>query len=287
MSEERTAHTLDDLLFLMERLRDPLHGCPWDLKQTYETIAPSTLEEAYEVVDAIERGDYLHLREELGDLLFQAIFYSQLAAEQNLFRFGDIVDTLVQKLIRRHPHVFPDGDLYSVMSNEVPKEGEIKQNWEAIKSAERQQKGLTGLLADIPRALPSLNRAAKLQKRAAQVGFDWPDVAGVWQKLNEELDELRQAVSQQTPQEVEAELGDVLFTCVNLARHLKVDPETALRKANNKFTARFDYIEKEAEREGLVLGQLTPSDLDKRWNNAKAHEGVTFPANNQTVSDDR
>lgn len=273
MSEQRRPYTLDDLLFLMERLRDPVHGCPWDLKQTYETIAPSTLEEAYEVVDAIERGDYLHLREELGDLLFQAIFYSQLAREQTLFSFADIVDTLVAKLIRRHPHVFPDGSLYSVNSGGTKKEGEVKQNWEAIKSTERQQKGMTGILADIPRALPSLTRAAKLQKRAAQVGFDWPDVSGVMQKLEEEVGELQQAMEQQTPRAIEAELGDVLFTCVNLARHLKVDPETALRKANEKFTARFDEMENGAERDGVTLAQLTPAELDKRWNDAKIREG--------------
>lgn len=273
MSEQRRPYTLDDLLFLMERLRDPVHGCPWDLKQTYETIAPSTLEEAYEVVDAIERGDYLHLREELGDLLFQAIFYSQLAREQTLFSFADIVDTLVAKLIRRHPHVFPDGSLSSANSGGTQKEGEVKQNWEAIKSAERQQKGMTGILADIPRALPSLTRAAKLQKRAAQVGFDWPDVSGVMQKLEEEVGELQQAMEQQTPRAIEAELGDVLFTCVNLARHLKVDPETALRKANEKFTARFDEMENGAERDGVTLAQLTPAELDKRWNDAKIREG--------------
>lgn len=272
MSEQRPPYSLDDLLFLMERLRDPAHGCPWDLKQTYETIAPSTLEEAYEVVDAIERGDYSHLREELGDLLFQAIFYSQLAKEQSLFCFADIVDTLVAKLIRRHPHVFPDGHLYSAMNGEATKELEVKQNWEAIKSAERQQKGMTGILADIPRALPSLTRAVKLQKRAAQVGFDWSDVFGVIQKLEEEIGELQQAMDQQTQQAIEAELGDVFFTCVNLARHLKVDPEAALRKANARFTARFNHMEKAVEQAGVTLAQLTPSELDERWSDAKVHE---------------
>lgn len=294
MSEQRPPHTLDDLLYLMKRLRDPTHGCPWDLKQTYETIAPSTLEEAYEVVDAIERGDYPHLQEELGDLLFQAIFYCQLAKEQNLFCFADIVDTLVAKLIRRHPHVFPDGHLYSAANNEattVPTPGakvhQVKQNWDAIKSAERQQKGMTSTLADIPRALPSLTRAAKLQKRAAQVGFDWPNVSGVIEKLAEELDELQQAMDQQTPQAVEDELGDVLFTCVNLARHLRLDPETALRKANAKFTARFEHMEKEAEREGITLAQLTPSELDKRWRSVKACEGSTSPIACQPLLPDR
>lgn len=272
MNNERSAHTLDDLLLLMERLRDPVSGCPWDIKQTYETIAPSTLEEAYEVVDTIERGDYLHLKEELGDLLFQAIFYSQLASEQNLFRFAEVVDTLVTKLIRRHPHVFPDGHLLSVKTDKTLKEREVKQNWEAIKSAEREQKGLSGILDDIPLGLPSLTRAAKLQKRAAQVGFDWPDVSGVMQKLDEEIGELQQAMNQNAPQQIEAELGDVLFTCVNLARHLKIDPETALRKANTKFTNRFRFMEQQVEREGLTLDQLKPSDLDKRWNEAKVKD---------------
>lgn len=274
MSEKPPSYTLDDLLFLMERLRDPTHGCPWDLKQSYETIAPSTLEEAYEVVDAIERGDYPHLREELGDLLFQTIFYSQLAKEQNLFGFADIIDTLTAKLIRRHPHVFPDGHLYSTANDETSSTTDVNQNWEAIKSAERQQKGMKGLLADIPLALPSLTRAAKLQKRAAQVGFDWPDVSQVMEKVEEELGELQHAMVQQTSEDIEAELGDLLFTCVNLARHLKIDPETALRKANAKFTSRFEQIEKAAEEEGVTLAQLTPSELDERWNATKRREAT-------------
>lgn len=274
MSEKPLSYTLDDLLFLMERLRDPTHGCPWDLKQSYETIAPSTLEEAYEVVDAIERGDYPHLREELGDLLFQTIFYSQLAKEQNLFSFADIIDTLTAKLIRRHPHVFPDGHLYSTANDETSSPIDVNQNWEAIKSAERQQKGMRGLLADIPLALPSLTRAAKLQKRAAQVGFDWPDVSQVMEKVEEELSELQHAMAQQASEAIEAELGDLLFTCVNLARHLKIDPETALRKANAKFTSRFEQIEKAAEEEGVTLAQLTPSELDERWNAAKRREAT-------------
>lgn len=274
MSEKPPSYTLDDLLFLMERLRDPTHGCPWDLKQSYETIAPSTLEEAYEVVDAIERGDYPHLREELGDLLFQTIFYSQLAKEQNLFSFADIIDTLTAKLIRRHPHVFPDGHLYSTANDETSSTTDVNQNWEAIKSSERQQKGMKGLLADIPLALPSLTRAAKLQKRAAQVGFDWPDVSQVMEKVEEELGELQHAMVQQTSEDIEAELGDLLFTCVNLARHLKIDPETALRKANAKFTSRFEQIEKAAEEEGVTLAQLTPSELDERWNAAKRREAT-------------
>lgn len=271
MSEARPPYTLDDLLFLMERLRDPEYGCPWDLQQTYETIAPSTLEEAYEVVDAIERGDYLHLREELGDLVFQAIFYSQLAKEQNLFCFADIVDTLVAKLIRRHPHVFPDGELHSVHAMGSDREL-VKQNWEAIKAAERSQKGMTGLLADIPLAFPALVRAAKLQKRAAQVGFDWPDVAGVFGKLEEEIGELQQALKEQAPQAIEAEMGDLLFTCVNLARHLKVDPETALRQANNKFKARFEDMERNIAEEAKGLAELTPSELDQLWSDTKARE---------------
>src|SRR5687768_16574721 len=163
----------------MRRLRDPETGCPWDLKQSYQSIAPSTLEEAYEVVDAIEREDYPHLKEELGDLLFQTIFYSQLAAEENLFSFADVVDALVTKLIRRHPHVFQDGTLYGQSGSQPLNENTVKHNWEAIKQQEREQKGVDGILADVPVALPAITRAVKLQKRAARIGFDWLDVKGV------------------------------------------------------------------------------------------------------------
>lgn len=269
MSRESQPYSLDDLLYLMTRLRDPDAGCPWDLKQTYETIAPSTIEEAYEVVDAIERKDYLHLKEELGDLLFQTIFYSQLAKEENLFNFANVVDLLVSKLIRRHPHVFPDGRLYSDLASTGLSEDAVKQNWEAIKSEERKEKGKAGLLADVPTGLPALTRAVKLQKRAAQVGFDWPSVAGVCEKMREELAELESAIAERDRAEQEAELGDMLFTCVNLARHLKIDPEAALRNANNKFSRRFSHMEDAAKQQQVELQSLSPAELDRWWERAK------------------
>lgn len=269
MTGDSQPYTLDDLLFLMARLRDPLQGCPWDIKQTYETIAPSTLEEAYEVVDAIDRKDYPHLKEELGDLLFQAIFYSQLATEERLFNFADVVDILVAKLIRRHPHVFPDGNLYSDPDAPVLNEEAVKQNWETIKSEERKQKGKTGLLADVPVGLPAMMRALKLQKRAAQIGFDWPSVEGVREKMQEELAEFNCAIEKGERAHIEAELGDILFTCVNLARHLKIDPEGALRSANNKFIRRFEYMEAIAGQRAINLQDASPTELDTWWNQAK------------------
>lgn len=269
MTDESQPYTLDDLLFLMSRLRDPQQGCPWDIKQTYESVAPSTLEEAYEVVDAIDREDYPHLKEELGDLLFQAIFYSQLAKEQSLFTFADVIDILVAKLIRRHPHVFPGGTLYSDSDPSVLTEEAVKQNWEAIKSEERKRKGKTSLLADVPVGLPALARALKLQKRAAQVGFDWPNLDGVREKMREELAEFNSVIETGERAQIEAELGDVLFTCVNLARHLKIDPEGALRSANNKFVRRFEYMEAIACQQAVHMQDASPGELDSWWNQAK------------------
>jgi ATP diphosphatase len=261
---------IEDLLYLMRRLRDPQGGCPWDLQQNYKTIAPSTLEEAYEVVDAIEREDYAHLKEELGDLLFQTIFYSQLAVEEQRFSFAEIVDTLVAKLIRRHPHVFPDGTLRGTGDvSRALAETEVKQNWEAIKEQERVAKGVKGVLADVPVALPAVTRAVKLQKRAARIGFDWADAKGVMLKLSEEMRELAEAVDGSDERAIEAEVGDLLFTCVNLARHLKVDPESALRRSNQKFTARFQEMERAAAEAGQELNQLSQEALEHLWQQAK------------------
>jgi ATP diphosphatase len=261
---------IEDLLYLMRRLRDPQGGCPWDLQQNYKTIAPSTLEEAYEVVDAIEREDYAHLKEELGDLLFQTIFYSQLAVEEQRFSFAEIVDTLVAKLIRRHPHVFPDGTLRGTGdASRALAETEVKQNWEAIKEQERVAKGVKGVLADVPVALPAVTRAVKLQKRAARIGFDWADAKGVMLKLSEEMRELAEAVDGSDERAIEAEVGDLLFTCVNLARHLKVDPESALRRSNQKFTARFQEMERAAAEAGQELNQLSQEALEHLWQQAK------------------
>lgn len=270
-------YTIDDLKTLMARLREPVYGCPWDLKQSFATIAPSTLEEAYEVVDAIEQGSPQQLKEELGDLLFQVIFYSQLGAEENEFDFDAIVSQLTAKLIRRHPHVFPAGTLESRITPELvdteDREALIKASWEMIKQEERDQKGQSGLLDDVPIAFPALPRAAKLQKRAARIGFDWPDTTGVYEKLAEEITELSDAELRQDKAEIEEELGDVLFTVVNLSRHLGVDAEGALRKANQKFEQRFKKIEQFAEQERRPLQSaasvITADQLERWWEKAK------------------
>lgn len=232
-----------ELLELMSRLRDPETGCPWDRRQDFETIAPHTLEEACEVIDAIERADYAQLPEELGDLLFQVVFYAQLGREQGRFDFETIVSGLIGKLLARHPHVFPDGTLRSRREPGVAMESEeIRQSWERIKQSERAARGDDGALAGIPLALSALTRAAKLQKRAAQQGFDWSDPEPIPDKIREELDEVRQAVTGGDTAQIREEVGDLLFACVNLARHLDIDGEAALRAANRKFERRFGYM---------------------------------------------
>lgn len=262
--------SLDDLLYLMKRLRDPETGCPWDLKQTFSTIVPYTLEEVYEVVDAIEREDYSHLREELGDLLFQVVFYSQLGEEQSLFSFNEVVETLVKKLVSRHPHVFPEGTLESRReAGNLVAEPDIKSKWETIKSEERKGKGFDSILADVPGSLPALSRAQKLQKRAASQGFDWPSTEGVIEKLDEETNELKMAMHQGDHANIEEELGDMLFSLVNLCRHLKVDAETSLRLASRKFEKRFHYVENAVLEKGQVMPDMTLDQLDLLWNQAK------------------
>jgi ATP diphosphatase len=264
-------YTLEDLQTLMARLRDPEDGCPWDLKQDFASIVPHTLEEAYEVADTIERQDWQHLQGELGDLLFQVIFYARLAEEQQGYNFDDIVDTLVKKLIRRHPHVFPGGTLTSRRSSTAFDEQQIKETWEAIKAEERGEKPhqKPRVLDDIPMALPALNRAEKLQKRAARVGFDWGDVLPVLDKIEEEIAELREAIAAGDQLEMEHELGDLLFAQVNLARHMGVNPETALRYTNQKFTNRFNYIEDQVERSSGDWQAFTLDELDHWWDEAK------------------
>jgi ATP diphosphatase len=251
----------------MERLREPDGGCPWDLAQDFRSIAPSTLEEAYELVDAIEHGDYPHMAEELGDVLFQVVFYSQLGREQGVFDFEDIVSTLVDKLLRRHPHVFADGEVEGLTAADVSV-GEVKQSWEAIKKQERDGRNLVGLLADIPLALPALSRAQKIQKRAAQVGFDWKHIDGVVEKLDEELKEYREAIAQSRDRQ-EDEIGDLLFTCVNLARHAGFDAEAALRRATAKFENRFQTMEKELGERGQRIDELELAALQSLWQKAK------------------
>ena len=269
-------YQLNDLLHLMARLRDPQLGCPWDLQQNYASIVPHTLEEAYEVADAIESGDFDHLPGELGDLLFQVVYYSQLAKEEGRFEFATVVDAITRKLVRRHPHVFPDGDLYG--SPELPRldEAAIKQRWEEIKAEERAEKAAApeqlSLLDDVPAALPALSRAAKLQKRAAQVGFDWPEALPVVDKVREELDEVLVAMSENDAEAVAEELGDLLFVVVNLTRHLKVDPENALRGANGKFERRFRFIEQALRPAGRPIENCTLEELDALWDAAKRSE---------------
>jgi ATP diphosphatase len=269
-------YQLDDLLHLMGRLRDPQHGCPWDLKQTYASIVPHTLEEAYEVADAIERGDFAHLPGELGDLLFQVVYYSQLAREEGRFDFAQVVDGITRKLVRRHPHVFADGKLYGVPGEGKLDEAAIKLKWEQIKAQERAEQAAApeqlSLLDDVPLTLPALSRAVKLQKRAAQVGFDWPEALPVVDKVREELDEVLEAMSSGDAVAVAEEIGDLLLSVSNLARHLKVDPETALRSANGKFERRFRFIEQQLRTQGLKAEQCSLAELDALWGEAKKQE---------------
>ncbi|MEJ2645589.1 MAG: nucleoside triphosphate pyrophosphohydrolase [Gammaproteobacteria bacterium] len=255
---------VERLLAIMARLRDPDSGCPWDIRQDFRSIAPYTVEEAYEVADAIEREDWPHLCDELGDLLFQVVYHAQMASERGWFAFEDVVRAISDKLIRRHPHVFGDETVGSA--------GEQTVAWEAHKQAERAARGgrEAGVLGGIPRALPALVRAAKLQKRAARVGFDWDQAAGVLDKLEEEIAELRGALAEDRHEAVAEEMGDLLFTCVNLARRTGVDPESALRDANGKFERRFAYIEKRLAEQGREPGpDVDLAELDGLWEQAK------------------
>lgn len=257
----------------MARLRNPDGGCPWDLEQTFATIAPHTIEEAYEVADAIDHGDMAHLKDELGDLLFQVVFYAQMADEQGDFNFHDVVAAITEKMIRRHPHVF--GTQSGIDSAEAQ-----TANWEAVKAAERQAKASDGTeddarhgaLDDVSPGMPALMRAAKLQKRAARVGFDWPDARPVFDKFREELAELEAEVATNDAVALEHEVGDLLFTCVNLARKLGIDPETALRHANGRFENRFKHIEHSLWAEGKTVEDTTLDELDRRWGLAKLDE---------------
>lgn len=271
MSESQTPerYGVAELKRLMQYLRTPELGCPWDLKQSFDTVAPMTVEETYEVIDAIENRDYSQLKEELGDLFFHIIFYSQLAAEQQLFDFEELVDSVTRKLIARHPHVFPSGRLQLREPGAVYDEDGIKHRWEEIKRKEREAKGMRSLLDDVPQALPGLLRAEKMQKRVASVGFDWDDVEQVMAKIQEELAELSAAIDAKESEEVQSEFGDVLFTLVNLARHLGLDSETSLRGANRKFEARFRFMEKEAGRRNLNLDNLSEDELEQLWQDAK------------------
>ncbi|MGD9842518.1 MAG: nucleoside triphosphate pyrophosphohydrolase [Steroidobacteraceae bacterium] len=255
------------LIELMARLRHPDSGCPWDKQQTFTTIAPYTLEEAYEVADAIERADVVALKEELGDLLFQVVFHSRMAEEQGSFAFGDVVQGICNKMESRHPHVFGTDIIETAEQQNIA--------WEEHKKRERAAKQLTGassVLNNVPIALPALTRAEKLGKRAASVGFEWPDVQGALDKAEEELLEVRAAIAGGEAIEIEAELGDLMFCLVNICRHLKVDPETALRKTNRKFERRFKHVETRVQQQGRELTDATLAEMDGYWDEAKQLE---------------
>ncbi|MBS0855887.1 MULTISPECIES: nucleoside triphosphate pyrophosphohydrolase [unclassified Tatumella] len=264
MNQSDTA--LQRLLDIMQQLRDPQQGCPWDKQQTFETIAPYTLEETYEVLDAIFRQDHHDLREELGDLLFQVVFYAQIAREQQLFDFSDICSAISEKLERRHPHIFA--------GNSVTGVGEINQRWEQLKQQEREQKSLTSALDDIPRAMPALMRAYKIQKRCSNVGFDWNETGPVLDKVHEEIAEVMEEATREeiNPQRLEEELGDLLFATVNLSRHLGSKAETALQKANDKFEKRFRQVEQIIAGQGLSLPEATLSQMEAAWQQVKQQE---------------
>jgi MazG family protein len=261
--------SLDDiaeLLAIMRRLRDPENGCPWDLEQNFATIAPYTIEEAYEVASAIEAGDTAALKDELGDLLLQVVFHARMAEERSLFGFADVVRAISAKMIRRHPHVFAQTTAETAAS--------VTANWDEIKRKEREAKPGRGegLLDDVPRALPALMRAVKLQNRAAQVGFDWPSAVTVTDKIAEESRELAEAAASGKPGKVAEEFGDLLFAMANLARHLKLDPEEALRAANAKFVRRFKAIEAGLRALGKRPEDASLEEMEALWQKAKEAE---------------
>jgi MazG family protein len=273
--QPRDLRAVDALLEIMAKLRDPNGGCPWDLEQTFATIAPYTIEEAYEVADAIERSALDELEGELGDLLFQVVFHARMAEEAGAFDFGDVVAGICEKLLRRHPHVFGEGA-------SVASAGEQTRLWEEIKREERGAGGATRVLADVPVGLPGLTRASKLGLRAAAVGFDWPDVAGVRAKLGEEVAELDAALGARraaagatgdagvaSGDPVAAEIGDLLFTVANLCRHLDLDPEACVRAANARFETRFDHVEARVRAAGGDWSAHDPDALERLWQEAK------------------
>ncbi|BCA92143.1 MAG: nucleoside triphosphate pyrophosphohydrolase [Halomonas sp.] len=271
-------HTLEDLLTLMAVLRDREQGCPWDIQQDWDSIVPHTLEEAYEVADAIERRAFDELPGELGDLLFQVVYYAQFGAEEQRFDFHDIVDTLTAKMLRRHPHVFPDGTLASrrptgVSADEV-KTQQVNSRWEALKADERAKRATQppSVLDDVPRTLPALSRAAKLSKRAARVGFDWSNAEGVLAKIREELEEVEEALAAGDRQHAQEEVGDLLFAVTNLARTLGADPEQCLRRTNAKFERRFRFVERALAESERPVNEASLDEMESHWQAAKAQE---------------
>lgn len=265
-----SSNNISQLLDIMKALRTPGTGCPWDLEQSFKSIVPYTLEEAHEVAETIEHGDMKALKSELGDLLFQVVFYARLAEEENLFDFSDVVNGINEKMIRRHPHVF-GGQTGSLSSKDI--EGQ----WERIKDLEKATQNAeekpTSVLDGVPATLPALSQAIKLQNKAARVGFDWPSLKPVFEKMREELHELEQEMSETADQDrVEDEFGDVLFVIANVGRHLKLDPEQALRRANNKFTSRFKVIEELLAQTGKSPDQSSLEEMEELWQVAKQRE---------------
>ncbi|MDB4002698.1 nucleoside triphosphate pyrophosphohydrolase [Oceanospirillaceae bacterium] len=269
-SSLQTSDAMQNLLDIMAQLRNPDGGCPWDLKQDFRSILPHTLEEAYEVADAIESDDRMQLRDELGDLLFQVVFYCQLAREEGSFEFADVAQAMADKLIRRHPHVFGDSVHNEEQGSAVIDAEQVLKNWESIKQNEREAKQQHSVLDDVPNALPAMQRSAKLQKRAANVGFDWPAVAPVLANMAEELEEVQQAFASGDKEHTLEELGDLMFACVNMARHLKQDPEQVMRGANAKFERRFRFLEAQILASGEQLENVSLEHMDAGWNEAKA-----------------
>lgn len=262
-SSDDTRRQLDRIIEIMRQLRDPETGCPWDVEQDFASIAPYTIEEAYEVADAVQRGDTDDIRDELGDLLLQVVFQARIAEEAGLFSLADVARSISDKMIERHPHVFGDEGR--------PQLAEQSGRWEAIKAEERARKGNTGILDDVATGLPPMLRALKLQKRAARVGFDWVDMDDIIAKLHEETDELREEVARDPADQarIQDEVGDVLFVAVNLARRAGVDPETALMACNSKFESRFRYIEKQAENMSKDMKDMSLDEMERLWQTAK------------------
>ena len=282
-------YDLSDLIYLMQRLRDPDTGCPWDIQQTFDSIIPHTIEEAHEVAQAIGEKDWPHVEEELGDLLFQVIFYSQLGAEKELFDVSSVINILVTKLIRRHPHVFPQGNLKDQRApNSCPSEAEIKAQWQVIKAQEKALKAtrsskplkvtdgleLVEYLQDIPRSLPALSQADKIQKTVSLRGFDWSEIAGVLDKVREELQEVEEEIPLADPTRLNHEVGDLLFAVVNVARHLGVNPEQALMDTNKRFSERYSIAERYLAKTGRTLelgneNKVSDYEMETAWQEAK------------------
>lgn len=272
--------SIEKLVSLMTMLRDKDFGCPWDLEQSFVSLIPYTLEEVYEVVDAVEKKDMVELEDELGDLLFQVVFYAQIAKEQGFFKFDDVANGIINKLVRRHPHVFHGGKVTSFGSKPGISAAEVVINWEAIKDIEKAEKkskyhGVNqneqsaSILDDVPRASPALERAIKLQKRAARVGFDWDAIGPVLAKLKEEVIELEEAISHKDSDAMQSELGDVLFAAVNVARHTDTHPEVALRQSNSRFENRFKWIESRLAEQGKTVNEVDLTQLNQLWEQAK------------------